>query len=259
MTTTLSRRLLYATVAFVAGLLGARALIPEAPTAWTPALERATRWPDSPPLPRLDLVDESGAVFDGTAFRGRWTYVFFGFTSCPDICPSTLTVLAQVRRELHDLPEALQPTILLVTVDPTRDDAARLAAFVRHFDPRFRAVTGEPREIQRLAAALHAAYARVDLADGGYTMDHASSLFLIGPDGNLVATSGAPHDVAAIARDYRALAVAPAITTSWRLQGRSGLQSVEARSDDRPWRRQPAADWLSAAPSIFATTTGGQR
>jgi protein SCO1/2 len=210
MTLTLSRRLLYATAAFVAGLLGARALIPDASTAWAPALERATRWPDSPPLPRLALVDESGGPFDGTAFLGAWTYVFFGFTACPDICPSTLTVLAQVRRALQDLPEALQPSILLVTVDPARDDAARLAAFVRHFDPRFRAVTGDPREIERLASALHAAYARVELQEGGYTMDHASSLFLVGPDGNLVATSGAPHDAAVIARDYRVLATAPA-------------------------------------------------
>lgn len=250
MTLTLSRRLLYATVAFVAGLLGARALIPGASTAWTPALERATRWPDAPPLPRLDLVDQDGAPFDGTAFRGRWTYVFFGFTSCPDICPTTLTVLAQVRRELQDLPETLQPAILLVTVDPARDDAARLAAFVRHFDPHFRAVTGDPREIARLASALHAAYARVDLADGAYTMDHASSLFLVGPDGNLVATSGAPHLAAVIARDFRALAAASPVTTSRRSPGRSDLQAVEARSDDRPWLREPAADWRNAALSI---------
>ena len=208
MTSALPRRLLYATIAFVAGLLGARALVPEAP-AQLP-LQRAVRWPDAPVLPRLDLVDETGKPFDGSAFHGRWTVVFFGFTSCPDICPSTLTVLAGTRRRLHDLPTALQPVVMLVTVDPERDDVAQLASYVRHFDPAFKAVTGQPEKIAQLAGALHAAYSRVDLPGGAYTMDHASSLFLIGPGGNLVATSGAPHDARVIADDYRALAGATA-------------------------------------------------
>ena len=131
--------------------------------------------------------------------------MFFGFASCPDICPTTLATLASVRSSLRDLPTELQPEVLLVTVDPSRDDATRLAPYVRHFDPAFHAVTGNEASLARLASALGAAYARVPLAGGGYTMDHTSSLFLIGPDGRLVATSGAPHDAEVIARDYRVL------------------------------------------------------
>jgi protein SCO1/2 len=203
MTSSAARTLLLATAAFVAALLGARALMPDVPAP--PVLERAVWLPGGSPLPELAFVDETGAPFDARRLLGRWTYVFFGFASCPDICPTTLATLASVRRALRDLPAELQPAVLLVTVDPAQDDAARLASYVRHFDPAFHAVTGDEASLARLASALGAAYARVPLAAGGYTMDHSSSLFLIGPDGRLVATSGAPHDAEVIARDYRAL------------------------------------------------------
>lgn len=198
-----ARVLSFATAAFVLGLAGASVLAPSAPSA--PLLERATRLPDGPSVPELTLVDENGTAFGASRFRGRWTYVFFGYTSCPDVCPTTLTVLAEARRTLADLPPELRPGVLLVTVDPARDDPARLAAFVRHFDAGFHAVTGDAPGVDGLVRALKAGYARVPLPGGGYTMDHSASLFLVGPQGRLVATSGAPHDAAVIARDYRAL------------------------------------------------------
>jgi protein SCO1/2 len=199
----LPRILLLATAAFLAALLGARALMPgrSAP----PVLERAVWLPGGSTLPEFAFVDESGAPFDARRLQGRWTYVFFGFASCPDICPTTLATLAAVRKALRDLPTELRPDVLLVTVDPSRDDATRLAPYVRHFDPAFHAVTGDEASLARLASALGAAYARVPLAAGGYTMDHTSSLFLMGPDGRLVATSGGPHDAEVIARDFRVL------------------------------------------------------
>jgi len=199
----LPRILLLATVAFVAALIGARALLPD--VAAPPKLERAVWLPGGSPLPEFAFVDETGAPFEARRLLGGWTYVFFGFASCPDICPTTLATLAAVRRALRDLPTRQQPAVLLVTVDPSRDDAARLAPYVRYFDPAFHAVTGDEASLVRLARALGAAYTRVPLAAGGYTMDHSSSLFLIGSDGRLVATSGAPHDADVLARDYRTL------------------------------------------------------
>lgn len=199
----LPRILLLATAAFVAALLGARALMPGVPAP--PVLERAVWLPDGSPLPEIAFVDESRAPFDESRLHGRWTYLFFGFASCPDICPTTLATLATARKALRDLPAELHPDVLLVTVDPSLDDATRLAPYVRHFDPAFKAVTGDEASLARLAGALGAAYARVPLASGGYTMDHTASLFLIGPNGRLVATSGAPHDAEIIARDYRVL------------------------------------------------------
>ena len=198
-----SRILLFATVAFVGGLLAARAMMVESPQI--PPLERAVRLPEAPPLPDVALVDETGAPFDVGRLQGRYTYVFFGYASCPDICPTTLVTLASARRALHGLPADVQPDVLLVSVDPARDDPARLAPYVRHFDPDFHAVTGSDAQLARLARALGAAYTRVSLPDGSYTMDHSSGLFLIGPDGRLVASSGAPHDATVIARDFRTL------------------------------------------------------
>ena len=199
----LPRILLLAAVAFLAALLGARALMPE--VIAPPMLERAVWLPDASPLPDVAFVDEDGAPFDARRLLGHWTYVFFGFASCPDICPTTLATLASVRRVLRDLPTEQHPAVLLVTVDPSRDDAMMLAQYVRYFDTAFHAVTGDEASLARLASALGASYSRVPLTAGGYTMDHTSSLFLISPNGRLVATSGAPHDADVIARDFRVL------------------------------------------------------
>ena len=182
-------------------VLAARQFAP--PRSALPFTERATVLPQPKPLPRLSLVDERGEPFDGSAFRSHWTYVFFGFTSCPDICPTTLAVLTQVRRELRDLPTSWQPRVLLVSVDPARDDPGQLASYVSFFDSGFHAATGSDAALAQVAGAFGAAYARVEQADGEYTMDHTASLFLVGPAGELVATSGPPHDAAALARDYR--------------------------------------------------------
>jgi len=106
-----------------------------------PVLERAVWLPGAAPLPEVAFVDEDGAPFAAQRLLGHWTYVFFGFASCPDICPTTLATLAAVRGALRDLPAELQPAVLLVTVDPSRDDAGTLSQYVRHFDPAFHAVT----------------------------------------------------------------------------------------------------------------------
>ena len=187
-------------------VLAARQFAP--PRSALPFTERATVLPQPKPLPRLSLVDERGEPFDGSAFRSHWTYVFFGFTSCPDICPTTLAVLTQVRRELQGPPTNRQPRVLLVSVDPVRDDPAQLASYVSFFDPGFHAATGSDAALAQTAGAFGAAYARVEQPGGGYTMDHTASLFLVGPAGELVATSGPPHDPAALARDYRRITAA---------------------------------------------------
>lgn len=197
----LPRLLLLATVAFVLGLLAARALQPPK----RPLLERATYLPDAPPLPALRLVGGDGSAFDGTGLRGHWTYVFFGYASCPDVCPTTLGVLAQMRQRLADLPPAQRPRVLLIGVDPARDDPARLRAYVRYFDPAFEAATGDEDALSQAARSFGASYARVPTPGGGYTMDHSAGLFIVGPRGELAATSGAPHDADLLARDYRSL------------------------------------------------------
>jgi protein SCO1/2 len=188
-------------VAFAAGLILARLLTPE--RIDPPETERATVLPEPRPLPPLDLVDQDGRSLPADFFASHWTLVFFGFTQCPDICPTTLATLAQTRRQLADLPEAARPRVLLVSVDPERDPPERLAAYVRFFDPAFLGATGSSEATAAAAAAFGVPYARVEMPEGGYTMDHGSGLFLVGPGGGLMAYLSAPHDAAVIARDYR--------------------------------------------------------
>ncbi|MFO1393513.1 MAG: SCO family protein [Steroidobacteraceae bacterium] len=189
-----------AIVAFAGGLLIARAVFPPRPTVST---ERATVLPGAQPLPALDLVDQDGRPLGADFFEGHWTIVFFGYTSCPDVCPTTLATLAQAMKAMADLSPAERPRVLLVTVDPERDDPARLAAYVRFYDPSFLGATGTPAAVAAAAAAFGVPFAKVTLPEGGYTMDHGSALAIVGPRGAIVAYSSAPHEAQAIERDYR--------------------------------------------------------
>jgi protein SCO1/2 len=190
-------------VAFGAGLLLAR-LIGPARVA-LPQTERATVLATPRALPALELVDQDGRALGPRFFDGHWTLVFFGFTQCPDICPTTLATLAQATRRLGDLPAGLQPRVLLISVDPERDPPEILAPYVRFFDPRFLGATGSLEATAAAAAAFAVPYAKVSLPEGGYTLDHGSGVFVVGPAGGIVAYFSAPHEAATIASDYRAI------------------------------------------------------
>lgn len=188
-------------VAFAAGLLLARMLTPS--KVETPQTERATVFSTPRAVPPLDLVDQDGSPLGPDFFKGHWTLVFFGFTQCPDVCPTTLATLAQSVRQLADLPPARQPRVLLVSVDPERDTADILAPYVRFFDPAFLAARGSLEATAAAAAAFNVPYAKVELPDGGYTLDHGSGIFIVGPSGGTVAYLSSPHEAATIANDYR--------------------------------------------------------
>lgn len=190
-----------AIVAFAAGLILARAFW-SAP-AVPPQAEHGTIFPSPRALPALELTDHDGKPLGPDRFAERWTLVFFGFTNCPDICPTTLATLVQVKAQLADLPAEQQPGVLLVSVDPERDDPERLAAYVKFFDPGFVGATGTTQAVAAAAAAFGVPFAKVSLPDGGYTMDHGSGVFVVGPSGGIDAYLSGPLDAAAMARDYR--------------------------------------------------------
>ena len=187
-------------VAFALGLLLARTLlrVPEAP-----ALERATLYPSARAIPALALVDQDGRALGVASLRGHWTLVFFGFTQCPDVCPTTLATLARVRGSLADLPPAQLPRVLLISVDPERDTPQRLASYVHFFDPSFTAATGEPGAIDTVTKLFGVPYARVAAPGGGYTVDHGAAVFVVNPQATIVAHSSPPHDAKALAGAYR--------------------------------------------------------
>jgi len=190
-------------VAFAAGLLLARLLVPG--KVAPPQLEQATVFPAPRALPTLDLVDQDGKPLPPRFFDGHWTLVFFGFTQCPDICPTTLATLAQANKQFGDLPAGSRPRVLLVSVDPERDPPSILAPYVRFFDPAFLAATGSLEATAAAAAAFNVPYAKVAQDGGGYTLDHASGIFVVGPPGGIVAYLSAPHDAARIAANVRSI------------------------------------------------------
>ncbi|MFO1425545.1 MAG: SCO family protein [Steroidobacteraceae bacterium] len=203
------RSILLAMVAFVGGLFAARALHESRSPPEPPRLQRATWLPGGgAALPRLALLDQDGRVFDGSAFAEHWTVVVFGFTACPDVCPTTLAALQRLQRALADLPPAQRAQLLFVSVDPERDTPQQLREYLRAFGPGIIGATGTAQGVAAAAQAFGIGYARVPQPDGSYTMDHGASAFIVGPGGSIVATSPAPHDAAVLGADYRAIVAA---------------------------------------------------
>jgi protein SCO1/2 len=196
------RIVLAAIVAFALGLILARVFVTlrEVPV---PVTENATILPQPRELPPLDLVDQDNRPLPRDFLRNRWTVVFFGFTQCPDVCPTTLATLARMKKKLADLPAEQQPRVLLVSVDPERDTAAILKPYVTFFDPSFLGATGTIAATGQAAREFSVPFAKIPLPDGGYTMDHGAGLFVVSPAGALAAYSSPPLDATVLARDFR--------------------------------------------------------
>ena len=194
-----------AIVAIISGFLSARWLLEDQSGA-QPALATATLLAPPRPLPPLALVDQDRQPFGPERLRGGWSFVFFGFTSCPDVCPVTMSALAQTRRLLADLPETSQPRVVMISVDPERDTPERLAAYLKAFDPTFVGATGTKPAIDELAQRMGVLAAIRPLDGDNYTVDHTTSVFLVNPDGALRALFSAPHVPQQIADDFRRIA-----------------------------------------------------
>ncbi|WP_043319822.1 SCO family protein [Microbulbifer sp. HZ11] len=155
-------------------------------------------------LDEFELIADSGDVFKTTQLAGRWTLVFFGFTHCPDVCPTTLSTLNNFYQTLDD--DTRENTdILLVSVDPLRDKPQQLQEYVRYFNPDFYGVTGEFINLKRFANQLNVPFNKVPLDDGQYTVDHGSQVVLINPRGHYHGFFKAPLDPAKMKLTYRSM------------------------------------------------------
>ena len=146
------------------------------------------------PVPEFSLVDQDGAPFDRERLLGRWSLLFFGYTYCPDICPVTLSKLAPV---LDLLGPDSPVQAVFVSVDPERDDTARLAEYVAFFHPSLLGASGDDAEIARLTEAIgvfHQRRAAEDASADDYLVDHSASLFLVDPSARLHAILHEPED-----------------------------------------------------------------
>lgn len=152
----------------------------------------------------IGIPDTQGRIRRLDEFKGRVTVVFFGFASCPDICPDTLMRLRAVKNALGAEAERVQ--VLLVTVDPERDTAERLEAYVRNFDESFIGLRPEPAELDKVVKAFHAIAVKMPTADGNdYTIDHSATLYIYDQDARmrLIARPDLPVDK--LADDLRRL------------------------------------------------------
>jgi protein SCO1/2 len=170
-----------------------------------PELEGVLR-PNFRQLHPFTLTDHTGAAFKRQRLSGKWTFVFFGYTSCPDICPLALHTLNSVHGLLEDatgsVPDDLQ--VLFVSVDPQRDTTDRLADYINYFNKDFIAATANNEDITRLASQFSAGYVlEEETAPGQYLVAHTSAIFLVDPLGRLVASFSQPHYATTITEQYQ--------------------------------------------------------
>lgn len=150
----------------------------------------------------FELVDQSGETRTQADFAGRHMLVYFGYTYCPDVCPTSLSLMSQgldlLETETGSLEDRVVP--IFVTVDPARDDVAAMAAYAEHFHPRLVALTGNDAQIAAAAKAYRVYYRRAeDPSASEYLMDHSSFIYLMGPDGTYVshfAHNASPEEIA---------------------------------------------------------------
>ena len=139
--------------------------------------------PQSRLLPAIKMTNQDGQPVQMNELTDTWSVLFFGYTFCPDICPTTLAQLRQIKSEL---PKAAQDKlkIVLVSVDPNRDTPQQLKQYLGYFDPQFVGLTpGSIEELQTLANAVSIPFIPADTSKPNYTVDHSGNLALIGPDG----------------------------------------------------------------------------
>ncbi|MDJ0767575.1 MAG: SCO family protein [Ilumatobacter sp.] len=192
----------------VALLLGAPVLV--VVLAWAalelfrPHLYSGTIMQAPAAAPSMDgLVWSDGTAVDLGAFDGDVVLVYFGYTYCPDVCPTTLSQVARAIDQVDD-PERVH--VMMVSVDPVRDERAALGDYVRAFDPSFRGATGAITDIERVASTYGVFFARgEDTGGGGYTVDHTATLMGIDTEGHLRIVWPAVLDVDALAADLEAL------------------------------------------------------
>lgn len=148
------------------------------------------------------LTDHHGEPFNPARFEGHWSLVFFGFTYCPDVCPTTMTFLNEFMASLEGT-EARDTQVVMVSVDPARDTVQQLAGYVPFFNPDFVGVTGEFLDIHRFATALNTPFRKVAGEGEDYQVDHSSNVVLINPRGDYHGFFKAPMDLAKMKVTYR--------------------------------------------------------
>jgi protein SCO1 len=140
---------------------------------------------------KFALIDDDGKPFTDVELKGKWHLVFFGYTHCPDICPTALNDLSLALTQLGG--KEKEVGIVFISVDPERDTPGVLKSYIGSFGGAIVGLTGTPQEVAEAAKAYHVNYAKHPTADGGYDMDHSAVIYIMDPQGRFTATFG-PDD-----------------------------------------------------------------
>lgn len=173
--------------------------------AAAPALDNAVLYPQPRPLPDFRLQQVDGKPLTSADWRGRWNVVYFGYASCPDVCPTTLAAFKQAWKLLGERGLSSQARFDFISVDPQRDTPEQLGKYVAFFSPDFVAATGSDEQLTALTRALGLLYTRTTNADGAIEVDHSGSAVIIDPDARLVGIFRPPFAPAALAHDLAVL------------------------------------------------------
>ena len=187
-----ARKILFAVV--LGAILAVGALLLARPSPPEPLLD-ALLLPSQLALPDFSLLDQHGEAVDKASFEDQWHLLFFGFTHCPDICPATLQVLSAAKRQLREQGYAPLPRIVLVSVDPERDNPEKVKAYLAHFGPDHLGVTGAITEIRKLTGALGIYFSKQEGDTENYSVDHSAAVLLINKRGEFHALFGGPHRI----------------------------------------------------------------
>jgi protein SCO1/2 len=155
-------------------------------------------------LPVFNLVDMHGQAFGSNELLGHWSLLVFGYTNCPDYCPTTLTTLSALHKRLRTNSVDVMPTVVFMSMDPKRDTPEHLAQYVPYFDPDFVAITAtDQASIENVARGLGVNVIVEPGENGNYTVDHSSSIYVVQPDGKLVAILTGPFSLDALQTDIQ--------------------------------------------------------
>lgn len=166
-----------------------------------PVLQSGTVLPTPKVLAEFALTDAKGAPATTAVLRGHPTLVFFGFTHCPDVCPTTLALLASVQKQVA-MPGL---KVALISVDPERDTPEQLGKYIASFGGDLIGLTGTAPEISKATKSFSVAASRVDLPGGNYTMDHSATVSAVDSAGRIVAVFTPPFNGAVLTRDIERL------------------------------------------------------
>jgi protein SCO1 len=163
--------------------------------------------PEPKTLPPIELVDDHNQPFHAADFAGRWSFLYFGYTYCPDVCPLTLVEFTAVKKRLEEALPGTSTAYYLVTVDPARDTPQKLRDYVAYFDPAFHGITGSLADLKALAEVTGSVFFVPEgQPEDAYLVSHSSNIALLDPTGRLAAVFTTPHAPQQVAADFERIA-----------------------------------------------------